>query len=292
MNLKSPTVDNDILTENVVWRIQPSHDSFFGQLAAFWRYRSVSVAVAQQVIANRAQRKLLGLPWMFVQPILFTLPPIFILGKVFNISVAPLPLPLFIVSGLAIWMLVRRGLQQATRSLKMCRSMTSRIYIPAFIFVCASVAPALVQFSLFFIAIVFGALYYAIMGIYNPFGWHLLAIVPAVFLVLLLIVALGCITSVVYSIRQDTLIMLKYALSGWMLITPIVYPPEIIPESHRWMLYVNPLTPVVELFRFSLFGYGTVDWIALIFGVSSTLLLFFVGGALFAKLQDRIFDNI
>ena len=229
---------------------------------------------------------------MFVQPIIFTLPPIFILGKVFNISVAPLPLPLFIVSGLAIWMLVRRGLQQATRSLKMCRSLTSRIYVPAFIFVCASVAPALVQFSLFFIALVLGALYYAIMGIYNPVGWHLLAIVPAIVLVLILIISLGCITSILYSMRQETLIMMKYVLSGWMLITPIVYPPEIIPESHRWMLYVNPLTPVVELFRFSLFGYGTVDGLAIIFSVTSICLLFFVAGTIFAKLQNRMFDNV
>ena len=150
MNLESATVDNDILTENVVWRIQPSHDSFFGQLAAFWRYRSVSVAVAQQVIANRAQRKLLGLPWMFVQPIRIhassnvhpwqgfqyigcTTAPAFVHRLRFGHLDAD-----------------RRGLQQATRSLKMCRSMTSRIYIPPFIFVCASVSPALVQFSLFY----------------------------------------------------------------------------------------------------------------------------------------------
>jgi hypothetical protein len=70
--------------DDAVWRIQPSRDSFFGQLAAVWRYRSVSVALAQQVIANRSRRKLLGLPWMYVQPVVFTLAPMFILGKVFN----------------------------------------------------------------------------------------------------------------------------------------------------------------------------------------------------------------
>ena len=280
--------------DDAVWRIQPSRDSFFGQLVALWRYRSVSVALAQQVIANRSRRRLLGLPWMYVQPLVFTLPPLFILGKVFNVSVAPLPLPMFIVSGLAVWMLARRGLQQATRSLKMCRSLGSRIHVPAFMFVCASLSPALVQFSLFAIVLVGLGIYYGpIMGIYYvPIGWHFLAIVPAILLILMLIVALGSITSILYSMRQDTLLMLKYALSGWMLITPIVYPPEIIPESHRWLLYVNPLTPLVELFRYALFGYGKIDIASTGLSVALVFILLIAGGPLFSKLQSRIFDYV
>jgi lipopolysaccharide transport system permease protein len=280
--------------DDAVWRIQPSRDSFFGQLAAVWRYRSVSVALAQQVIANRSRRKLLGLPWMYVQPVVFTLAPMFIRGKVFNVSVAPLPLPMFIVSGLAIWMLTRRGLQQATRSLKMCRALGSRIHVPAFMFVCASLSPALVQFSLFAIALVALGVYYGpITGtFYIPIGWHFLAIVPSILLVMLLVIALGCITSILYSMRQDTILMLKYALSGWMLITPIVYPPEIIPENHRWLLYVNPLTPLVELFRYALFGYGKIDIASIGLSVALVFILLIAGGTLFSKLQSRIFDSV
>jgi len=282
------------VADGAVWRIQPSRDSFFGQLTALWRYRSVSVALAQQAISNRSRRRLLGLPWMYVQPLIFSLPPLFILGKVFNISVAPLPLPMFIFSGMALWMLVRRGMQQATRSLKMCRSLGRRIHVPAFMFVCANIAPALVQFALFMIVLLVVAIYYGpIRGVfYVPIGWHLLGIVPSVLLVLLLIIALSSITSILFSMRQDTLLMMKYALSGWMFITPIVYPPEIIPENHRWILYANPLTPIVEFFRYSLFGYGSVDPTALGLSVAVVFILLFAGGTLFAKLQSRIFDYV
>jgi lipopolysaccharide transport system permease protein len=280
--------------DDAVWRIQPSQDSFFGQLAALWRYRSVFVALARQVISNRAQRKLLGLPWMYVQPLIYIVAPLFILGKVFNVSVAPLPLPMFIISGLAIWTLTRRGIQQVTLSLKMSRSLGRRIHVPAFMFVCASLSPAIVQFSLFMILLVGLAVYYGpIMGIFDvPIGWHFLAIVPSILIVLLLIIALGSITSILYSMRQDTLLMQKYALSGWMLITPIVYPPEIIPENHRWMLHVNPLTPLVELFRFALFGYGKIDTASLGLSVAVVFILLFAGGTLFSKLQSRIFDDV
>ena len=161
-------------------------------------------------------------------------------------------------------------------------------------FVCASLSPALVQFSLFAIALVELAIYYGpIMGVfYVPIGWHFLAIVPSIVLVLLLVVALGSIASILYSMRQDTLLMLKYAMSGWMLITPVVYPPEIIPENHRWLLYVNPMTPLVELFRFGLFGYGKIDPAALGLSVALVFMLLFAGGTLFSKLQSRIFDYV
>jgi lipopolysaccharide transport system permease protein len=279
--------------ENVIWRIQPSRESFSGQLAALWHYRSVSVALAQQVLSNRAERKLFGLPWMYLQPIALALPPILML-KVFKISVDPLPLSMFILPGLAIWMLMRRGIQLATRSLKLYRSLGRRIHVPAFMIVCASVSPAITQFLLFMIFVAGLAIYYGpILGVfYVPLGWHFLGLIPSVLLVLMLIIGLGSITAILYNMRQDTLIIMKYVFTGWMLITPILYPAEIIPEDHRWLLYVNPLTPIVEFFRFSLFGYGRVDIDLLLVAVMAVLILMLAGGTLFSKLQSRIFDYV
>ena len=63
-----------------IWLIQPSQGSFAGQLAALWRHKNVSVALARQVIADGAERKLLGIPWMLVQPLMLAYPAVFILG--------------------------------------------------------------------------------------------------------------------------------------------------------------------------------------------------------------------
>jgi lipopolysaccharide transport system permease protein len=281
------------IDENLVWRIKPSRESFWGQLSELWHYRSVSVALAQQVLSHRAQRKLFGLPWMYLQPIALALPPILML-KVFKVTVDPLPISMFILSGLAIWMLMRRGIQLATRSLKLYRSLGRRIHVPAFMFVCASVAPAITQFLLFMIFLAGLAIYYGpIVGVfYLPVGWHLLGILPSVLLVLMLIIGLGSITAILYNMRQDTLIIMKYVLAGWALITPIFYPAEVIPQDHRWLLYVNPLTPIVEFFRFSLLGYGKVDIDLLLVAAMVVLILVLAGGTMFTKLQSRIFDYV
>jgi len=276
-----------------VWRIQPTPSSFAGQLAALWRYRKVSIALALQVLANGAEKSLLGLPWMVVQPFMVAWPAVFVLGNVFKVSVAPLPLPMFILSGMAAWTLFRRGVQLITRSPGSHSSLMRRIYIPVFLLLCASISPAVVQ-SLVFMGILAAlVLYYGpITGVfYIPLGWHLLALGPAILLIVLAAIGVGCFTAILFSIRRDTFLVFRYVLVGWMLATPVVYPPEIIPESHRWLLYLNPLTPVVELFRWALLGYGTVNIPSLCLGVAVIFLMLLIGGTIFSKLQNRLFDH-
>ena len=271
-----------------------SQGSFVGQLAALWRHKNVSAALARQVFADVAERKLLGIPWILVQPLVLAWPAVFILGKVFNVSVAPLPLAMFIVSGLAVWIFVRRGVQLLTRSLNAHRGLIRRLYIPPLLLLCASLSPAIVQFLVVFAILAVLAIYYGpIIGtFYIPFGWHLLGIVPALLLIVLLVIAVGCFTCILFNLRQDTRLVLRYALSGWMLVTPIIYPPEIIPESHRWLLYLNPLTPLVELFRFAVLGYGTIHIASLCLAGAVILVMLVIGATIFTKMQNRLFDHI
>ena len=275
------------------WLIQPSPGGFAGQLAALWRHKNISAALARQVLADGAERKLLGIPWILVQPLVIAWPAVFVLGKVFNVSVAPLPLSLFILSGLAVWIFVRRGIQLLTRSLNAHRGLIRRLYVPPLLLLCASLSPALLQFLVVVTILVALAVYYAIVGtFYLPLGWHLLAIMPALVLIVLLVIAVGCFTCMLFNLRQDTRLVLRHVLGGWMLVTPILYPPEIIPESHRWLLDLNPLTPLVELFRFALLGYGTINIASLSLAVAVILVMLIIGGTIFAKMQNRLFDHI
>ena len=155
-------------------------------------------------------------------------------------------------------------------------------------------SPAFIQFLVFVAVLAVLAVYYGpIAGVfYIPFGWHFLAFVPSLFLIVLLVIAVGCFTCVLFNLRDDAGLAMKYVIGGWMLITPIVYPPEVIPESHRWLLYINPLTPVVELFRYALLGYGTVDVASLSLAIAVIFVMLVVGGMIFTKMQNRLFDHI
>lgn len=288
------TVQSDAADDAAVWRIQPTPPSFLGQLAALWRHRKLSRVLARQVLSDRAEKSLLGVPWMIVQPLMVAGPAVFVLGSVFGLSTAPLPLPMFIIAGLAGWTLFRRGVQMLTKSVSGQRSLVRRIYIPVFLLFGASISPAVVQFLVLTTLLAPLAVYYGpIAGIYYvPFGWHLLAVVPATLLIVLAALGFGCFTSILYTMRRDTLLLLRYVMGVWMMVTPVIYPTEMIPESHRWMLYLNPLTPVIELFRWALLGYGTINVPALGLAVGVIFLIVLAGGMFFSKLQNRLFDHM
>jgi len=287
------SIQDNVENNVAIWRIQPTQESFAGQLAAIWEHRKVFTALVRQVIAKMAERKVLGLPLMLFQPIMLAAPAVFML-KMFNLSGAPIPIAMFVVPGLAVAILVRRGVPLVARSLSMHRGLMRRVYIPAFLLLGASLSPAIVQFLVFMGIFALLAIFYGpITGtFYISFGWHLLAVAPAILLVFLLIMAVGCFTCVLVNIRRDTGLVVKYVLSGWMLITPALYPPELIPESNRWLLYLNPLTPPLEVFRFGLFGYGTVHTPSLCLAVAVTFFMLLIGGAIFFRLQNRLFDHV
>lgn len=288
------TAPSNATDDTAIWRIQPTPPSFAGQLAALWRHRKLSGALARQVLSDGAEKSLLGVPWMLLQPFMVAVPAVFVLGNVFGVSVAPLPLSMFIISGLAGWTLFRRGVQMLTKSVSRHRGLLRRIYVPVLLLLAASISPAIVQFLVLLAILAALAVYYGpIAGIYYvPFGWHLLAVVPAAVLIILMAIGFSCFSSILYTMRRDTLLALRYVLGGWMLVTPVIYPVEIVPESHRWMLYLNPLTPVIELFRWALLGYGTINVPAL--GLAVFVIFFFVllGGMFFSKLQNRLFDHM
>lgn len=288
------TAQSNAADEAAVWRIQPTPPSFAGQLAALWRHRKLFGALARQVLSDGAEKSLLGLPWMLVQPLMIAIPTVFVLGTLFGVSVAPLPLSMFIISGLAGWTLFRRGVQMLTKSISSHRNLMRRIYVPVLLALCASISPAVVQFLVLLGLLAALAVYYGpIAGIYYvPLGWHLLALVPATLLIVLTALGLSCFTSILYTVRRDTVLALRYGLAGWMMVTPVIYPVQIVPESHRWMLYLNPLTPVIELFRWALLGYGTINVPALSLAVVVILLFVLLGGMFFSKLQNRLFDHM
>lgn len=275
------------------WRIEPAPPSIWGQVSAFWRYRRLYPPLAIRALFNVYRNAILGIVWMAVQPLAIAVPAVFIVGGVFGVSVSPLPLPLFILTGLALWTLFRAGVQWMTKSINTGRAIFERVYVPALLLLVAAMSPGLFQFTVVLALVALSAIYYGpITGIYFiPVGWQLAALLPAMLMAILLAIGLSCFTAILNAFARDTWLTLRYVLSAWMLATPIVYPVDVIPAAYRWIIYLNPLTPTVELFRWALLGYGTVHWPFVALACAEILLLLLAGIWFFAKQQNRLFDH-
>ena len=276
------------------WFIKPTPPSIFGQLHAVWRYRHLFWLFTTRAFFDLYRNAILGSFWLFIRPLMIAVPAVFIVGNVFGVSVSPVPLPLFILVSLACWLLFRRSLQWVTKSMNKNRHILRRLYVPALLLLLASISPALIEFLVVMTVVAAAAIYFGpVEGVYYvTFGWSNLAVIPAIALCLLLAIAIGCFTSILNALARDTWLTMRYVMSGWMLATPIVYPIDVIPEAYHWIVYLNPMAPIVELFRWGILGIGTVSWQYVGLATAETLLLLMLGLWFFGKQQNRLFDHI
>lgn len=278
---------------DTAWRIEPARSSVIGQVTAAWRHRGLFWPLSVRALFDIYRSAILGILWMVIRPLMVAVPAIFVVGNLFGISVDPVPLPLFILVGLAFWVFFRRCVQWFTKSMNKNRVILKRVYVPALLLLVASASPALFEFAVVLALVAITGIYYAIQGIYFVgFSLYTLAIIPALLMGLLLAIAVGCFTSILNALARDTWLTMRYVLGLWMLATPIVYPMEVVPEQYRWIVYLNPLAPTVELFRWSLLGYGTVQWGYIGLAMAEILALILIGLWFFGKQLNRIFDHM
>lgn len=294
MTADTPLPDTASAAAVRTWRIEPAPPTAFGQVAAVWRHRRLFWMFTVRALFNVYRSAILGILWMAIQPLAIAVPAVFVVGNVFGISAGALPLPLFVIVGLASWILFRRSVQWMTRSMNTNRGLLRTVYVPALMLVMAMASPGVFQMLIALSIAGIVAIYYGpVTGeYYVPFGLHMLAVFPATVMILALALAVGSFTSILNAYARDTWLTLRYALSGLMVATPIVYPITIIPENYRWIAYLNPLVSPVELFRWALLGYGQVQWHYVGVSAALTLVLLTCGLWFFAKQQNRLFDHM
>lgn len=294
MKGETATTDESARQPLKIWRIQPLAPDVLGEVKAVWRQRSLIGFFARHALISVYSNTVLGIAWMIIRPLVIAIGATFVVGKVFGVSVDPIPLPLFILTGLAAWTLIRRGVLDVTRSVVRNKTLLQQIYVPPLLLSIAALSTCIFQFLVVLAVVLALAFYYGpIQGLfYVSVGLQTLALLPAIVLMLLAALALGCFTAILNVMARDTQLSLRYVLSGWMLLSPVLYPTEIIPEAYRWIIYMNPMTSIIELYRWALLGYGTLHIEFL--GLAVLLILCALAGGIwvFARLQKRLFDYI
>jgi lipopolysaccharide transport system permease protein len=276
-----------------VWRIEPLPPTVAGQVSAVFKHRALLWFFAVESIFELHRGAMLGTVWMIARPLTIAIPAVFV-GKMLGISVEPVPLALFVLVSLAGWTLVRRALMNMTKSLIRARAVMQQVYVPALVLLIAASAPGFCEAAVVLVVAAVAAIYFGpIQGsFYIPIGLPLLGVIPAVALTFMLVLALGCFTSFLNAVARDTQLIQRYMLGGWMLVTPVLYPIDVIPESHHWIFYLNPMTAVMELYRWSLLGYGTLHWQYLLLATVETSALLLIGLWFFSRQQNRLFDHM
>jgi lipopolysaccharide transport system permease protein len=242
------------------WSIDPAHPGPIETVADLWRNRRMLRFITSRAMRKIYRRTVLGWVWLLIIPLFPIALRTIIFGGLLAVPTDGVPYLLFLTGGTVVWDLFALGLIWGTRGLEMNRGVADQVYVPGIVLTLGNMGPAVLDFALKLAAFLLMAFaFWAMTGAVPIHAATLHWTVAALALSFGLAFAIALFTSVWGEVGRDTRFVLGQVLGVWYLLTPVLYPVSAAPPSWRPWLALNPMAPIVETFKWSLFGVGTHD---------------------------------
>ena len=276
------------------WTIDAGKQGLRERLHEFWRYRRIFAYFAKRAITRMYQGTTLGVFWLFARPLLPILIGAFIFGRLLGVGSEGIPYFLFFLTGQVTWMLFERSVLWVTRSMEQQKGLMRKIYFPRLIVPFSSVSPALLDNGIYMLLLLGTLVYYLVKsGVwYLKLTPNLLMAPVALALAVFFAIGLGLWTAVLQTRFRDVRFTLRYVMRFWMYLTPVIYPVSAIPLEHRWVIYVNPMAPIVETFKWATLGVGGLYGDALLTSFLVSAVVFAGGLWYFGQSEAAAVDKL
>lgn len=247
------------------WVIEPASSDFLSRLQELWRYRGILKFTAQRALRRLYRGMATGPLWLFIRPLLPIVIGTLIFGNLLKVPSDNVPYFLFFLTGTAIWMLFERSILWVTRSLDQNKGLIKKVYFPRIVIPIASVAPSAMDAIVYTVLLLGAVMYYFMI----EGTWYLridaaLLVAPLVVgLSVVFAIAIGLWTSVWQTRFREVRYTLRYFMRFWHYLTPVLYPLSQVPPEYRWIIFLNPMAPLVETFKWSVLGLGDLNVTAL-----------------------------
>jgi lipopolysaccharide transport system permease protein len=255
-------------------------------LRDLWRYRELVYFLTWRDVKVRYKQTVLGAAWAVLQPVLTMLIFSIIFGELAKLPSDGIPYPIFTYTALLPWQLFAFSLANSSNSLVGSQNLVSKVYFPRLVIPIASVLPALVDFGISLIVLA-GMMYF--YGL--PLTPRVLTLPLFLGLALATALSIGIWLSALNVEYRDVRYVVPFLTLFWQYATPVAYSSTLIPEKWRLLYGLNPMTGVVEGFRWALLGKGDVGnllWIAIVIVV----VLLITGLAYFRRMEASFADVI
>jgi lipopolysaccharide transport system permease protein len=254
-------------------------------------YRDLIGLLVKRDLASMYKQTVLGWAWLIIQPLLITFTYMFVFGGIAKIGTDGIPQPIFYFCGTTLWSYFSMSLTKSSDTFVSNAALFGKIYFPRFTMPIAYALTNAVSMGVQFIALLVFYIFYLVTG--YSFNTSLLILVLPLLIVQLgmLGTGIGITVSSLTTKYRDLKQLLGFGMTLWMYATPIVYPLSQVPEKWRWVFIINPVSPVIETFRFALLGKGTFDPVAWSISLAVTCAFFLVGIMVF-NYSERTFIDV
>jgi lipopolysaccharide transport system permease protein len=274
------------------WIIQSKTSAVDFKLKQILNYRYLIYCMIYRDITALYKQTILGPVWILIQPLLTTGVFTLIFGRLSKMPTDGVSGPLFYLSGVVAWNYFAECLNRTSTVFKDNYMLFEKVYFPRLII------PISIALSLLFRFLIQLLLLCAAIFIFHHQGTHFegrwtIALLPLITLLMVFQgLGIGILIAALTAKYRDLTFLLAFSIQLLMYATPVIYPLSAAPANLKWIILANPMTAVVETFRFSFFGSGDFSWINLLGSAVTTLILLFTGLLAFSKTEKNFIDTL
>jgi len=264
-------------------------------LKQLFRFKDLLFLFVRRDFVSIYKQTILGPVWFFLQPIITSIIFALVFGMFGNISTEGIPALLFYLCGITLWNYFSDTLTKTSETFTANASIFGKVYFPRLIVPLSIVISNLVKFAIQF-------LLFLVVWTYYYYNSNTIHITYAIALVPLLVVLMGflgfgfgiIITSLTTKYR-DLRFLISFGIQLLMYASPIVFPLSLVMEKYpRFtpLLLANPVTSIIETFKYAFIGVGVFNWNHLLYSITFTVVLFFLGMIIFNKVEKSFMDTV
>jgi len=290
-------METEILKEDWDLEIKPTDSVFNLHLKDVWNYRDLLWLLVRRDFVTFYKQTVLGPLWFFIQPVFTTLIFTFVFSNLAHISTSGAPAQLFYMAGTIAWNYFADCLTKTSTVFKDNAPMFGKVYFPRLIMPLSIVFSNLVkfgvQFILFFSLLIYFFIRYRYFnGVYAEPNIFILLFPVVIAAMAILGLGLGLIITAMTTKYRDLAFVVTFGMQLLMYATPVIYPLSAAPEKYRAIISLNPMSGLIETFRYGFIGSGHFYLGYFIYSLVASLVIFLIGLVIFNRVEKNFVDTV
>ncbi|MEO6693750.1 MAG: ABC transporter permease [Ignavibacteria bacterium] len=272
--------------------IKPVSGWFNFHLKDVWRYRDLLFMFVRRDFVAVYKQTILGPFWFFLQPILTTITFTIVFGNIAKIPTDGIPPILFYMSGIVCWGYFADCLTRTSSTFITNANIFGKVYFPRLVSPLSNIISLLLKFGIQIFLFICFLIYYKIQGLNVNFNIYMLLVPYLIFLMAGLGLGFGIIVSSLTTKYRDLTFLISFGVQLLMYATPVIYPLSALPEKYRWIVLANPMTAIVDTFRFAFLQAGQFNPGNLIYSTIFMIVVLSIGIVVFNRVEKTFMDTV
>ena len=283
------------MSKNSINVISSKKGLFSINFKEIWQYRDLLFLFVKRDFISIYKQTILGPVWFLIQPILTTFIYTAIFGGIAGIATDGIPKFLFYLAGITCWGYFSECFIKTSNVFLENTELFGKVYFPRMIAPLSIVVSNLLKFIVQFLLFLVTYIYFYSKGTDIDFNWVVFLVPVFILLIGCIGIGLGMVISSLTTKYKDLRFLIAFGVQLVMYTTPIIYPFSLIKENlneYYWLAYLNPITPIIESFKYAFFGKGTLDLLGLSFSAGFAILSLCIGTLIFNRVEKSFMDTV